>query len=91
MAVSRQRPLAVVGRFLPLGNLSHASWCAHSHEPFYLILLDDLDARLDPKLASPHFDAFMIPKRAEQRFMLIESLALAVIRQEGLSARYPES
>lgn len=58
----------------------------------HFIRLDDLDARLDPKLASPHLDAFMKPNRAEQRFMLIDrELALPVIRQEGLSARYPEN
>jgi hypothetical protein len=58
----------------------------------HFIRLDDLDARLDPKLASPHLDAFTKPNRAEQRFMLIESqLALPVIRQKGLSARYPEN
>jgi hypothetical protein len=57
----------------------------------HFIRLDDLDARLDPKVASPHLDAFMKPNRAKQRFMLIESqLALPVIRQKGLSARYPK-
>lgn len=53
--------------------------------------LDDFNARLDPRLASPHLDAFLRQDRAEQRFMLIErQLGLATIRQKGSSERYPE-
>ncbi|MBR0648710.1 hypothetical protein GXW78_03490 [Roseomonas terrae] len=58
----------------------------------HYIRLTDLDARLDPKLASPHLDTFLRLDKAEQRFMLIESqLRLAAIRQKGLTERHPES
>jgi hypothetical protein len=57
----------------------------------HYIRLDELDARLDPKHASPHFDTFLRLDRAEQRFMLIDrQLGLAAIRQKGSSERYPE-
>lgn len=57
----------------------------------HYIRLDDLDARLDPNLGSPHLDRFLRPDRAEQRLMLIErQLGLAAIRNHGSSERYPE-
>jgi hypothetical protein len=58
----------------------------------HYIRLDDLDARLDPKRASPHRDISLKSDRAEQRFMLIErQLGLAAIRERGSSERYPEN
>lgn len=57
----------------------------------HFIKLDDLDMRLDPKLASPYLDNFLSADRAEQRFTLIErQLGLTAIRRMGAIERYPK-
>lgn len=65
---------------------THGGQIAMSH----LVSLDDLDARLNPSVASPYLDTFMNTSRAEKRFELIdEGLALPSIRERALRERYP--
>ena len=56
----------------------------------HAIRLDDLDARLNPALRSPYFDAFTSQARAQARFDMIDrDLSLGVIRQQAMEERYP--
>lgn len=57
----------------------------------HYVRLDDLDARLNPKIRSQHLDAVMSPNKAERRFAMIEDqLGLDVIRLRGSSQRFPD-
>ncbi|MGQ2970951.1 hypothetical protein [Brevundimonas mediterranea] len=56
----------------------------------HLIRIDDLDARLNPDLASPYRD-LLNETKAILRFKLIdESLKISNIRQRGARDRYPD-
>lgn len=58
----------------------------------HYIRLDDLDARLNPKIESPYRDTATKPERLEQRFKLIDDgLALETIRQKAKVERYPNN
>lgn len=55
----------------------------------HLLRLDDIDARLDPALKSPHGDVFK-PKKAAERFDLINTgLSLPDLRREAAREGYP--
>lgn len=52
--------------------------------------LDDLDARLNPAIASPYLDSSLKSARAEQRFELLDKgLSLQIIRTRASQERYP--
>jgi hypothetical protein len=56
----------------------------------HYVKLEDVGARLDPGVGSPHLEA-MNSERAKRRFALIESqLALGKIRLQGSNQRFPE-
>lgn len=57
----------------------------------HFVKLADIDARLNPALASPYLETMLKGRRAEQRVALIEKeLAFAEIRKEASRERYPE-
>lgn len=57
----------------------------------HLVRMDDVDARLDPDVASPHLDTSMKGPKARQRFELVDrELALGAIRAEAARERYPD-
>jgi hypothetical protein len=57
----------------------------------HYVRLDDLDARLNPKIRSQHLEAVMSSYKAERRFAMIEhQLSLDVIRLKGSSQRFPD-
>lgn len=52
------------------------------------VLLNDVEARLDPKLSSPHLDKSITGLKAQQRFALIDGqLGLEKIRHKAASER----
>jgi len=56
----------------------------------HFVRMDDVDARLDPDVASPHLDASMKAPKVRQRFELIDGeLALGAIRANATRERYP--
>lgn len=59
--------------------------------PFtHYILLDDIDARLNPARGSAHIDRGTNASNVQARFNLLESgLALGTIRDKALAGRYP--
>lgn len=56
----------------------------------HYVRLDDLDARLDPSVASPHLDSFINGSKVEKRSELInKQLSLQIIRTRASQERYP--
>jgi len=54
------------------------------------VRLDDLDARLNPLVASQYLDSFLSGSKAEKRFELISAgLSLQTIRDRASQERYP--
>lgn len=57
----------------------------------HFVRLDDLEARMDPRTASPYLDHSMKADRLEKRFQLIDrELDLGAIRAEAARQRYPQ-
>ncbi len=55
------------------------------------VRLDDVDARLNPDVASPHLNTSMKAPKVRQTFELIDrELALGAIRAEAARERYPD-
>ncbi len=57
----------------------------------HYLRLDDLDARLDPSVASPYLDSFIKGAKAQQRSELINKrLSLQIVRTRASQERYPD-
>lgn len=65
---------------------SHGGKILMSH----CVMLDDLDARIDPLLASPHLDKSIKGNRAMRRLEVVNSqLSLSTVRERASRDRYP--